>query len=168
MDRSLKEQILCEKMSPQQPKPREPLDDSDYLSRTTRLWLQRLGCDAGAVHKRQAFLESLWAGYRTGALALRKSFTAWCALAFWPNVQSETLREHGLAHMYQTFDYCHRHSPFAEKLPVTKSTLHTWAQVVFQVRYFRTESLNLAVSMCSLKNITFRTVLVQPHPTLIS
>ena len=93
MDRSLKEQILCEKMSPQQPKPREPLDDSDYLSRTTRLWLQRLGCDAGAVHKRQAFLESLWAGYRTGALALRKSFTAWCALGINAATSQEVVQE---------------------------------------------------------------------------
>lgn len=112
--------------------------------------LQRLECDyfiggpevdgassdwthGRAQHVRQAFFESLWAGYRTGALALRKTFTAWRCLATLPGVQSEEIRKHGLERMEQTFSHCFsRYS-----LHHLASVLRAWAQVVHNTRLAR-------------------------------
>ena len=152
MCRSLREQILCEKVSPPAA-PRTQTDaghalDVDHLklSSTTRIWLmrlQRLECDyfvsgpdsaeAGAdwmhgraQHVRQAFFESLWAGYRTGALVLRKTFTAWRCLAVLPHANSEQIRKRGLERIQEVLEHLFGRFAMHHSLAV----MHAWAQVV--------------------------------------
>jgi hypothetical protein len=159
IDRSLAEQILCENTSPPAAQ-RKPLElaldmDAPKLSRanTLRIWLmrlQRLECDyfdggpdiQGSVkdwvhghpqHARQAFLESLWAGYRSGALALRKTFTAWCCICSFPKIQSENLRKYGCERMEKAFEHYFIRSCIYHLSHI----LHAWAKVVENSRFAR-------------------------------
>lgn len=158
VSRSLQKQILCEKVGPPAAE-RKTTDaglacneDRLKLSNTTRVWLmrlQRLECDyfvcpdtgeAGLdwmhgrpQHKRQAFFESMWAGYRTGTLALRKTFTAWRCLAVLQYVNCEQIREHGLQRIQEVFE--HQFLRFSKYHSL--SLLHAWAQVVRNERSAR-------------------------------
>jgi hypothetical protein len=159
VSRSLQNQILCEKVSPPAAE-RKTTDagracneDRSKLSNTTRVWLMRLqrlecdyfecGPDTGEAgldwmhgrpqHERQAFFESMWAGYRTGTLALRKTFTAWRCLAVLQYVNCEQIREHGLQRIQEVFEHLFRRFSIYHSL----SLLHAWAQVVRNERSAR-------------------------------
>ena len=155
--RSLREQILCEKISPppvrrdSSPIAAVPIVETDpqKFSDTTRNWLMRLqrlegdyfveGSESAvgaewaqirAQRERQAFFESMWAGYRTGTLVIRKTFTAWQCCSALPRLQSVIVRKRVLECLQQVLDHTsNRISMFR-----SAEVLHAWAQFVRHVR----------------------------------
>jgi hypothetical protein len=149
--KSLREQILCEKVTANSFKSASKITESlvdPKLSDTTRIWLmrlRRLECEipansltdgdhpGRAQHARQAFFEAIWAGHRTGALALRKTFTVWHCLGMWHQNHTRTLRQHGLARIEGALEYCHYRSLQHQMANIVLS----WTQTARQLRHAR-------------------------------
>ena len=151
--RSLREQILCEKIAPNPHKPSSTLSGLDgqeaqQPSDTTRAWLmrlQRLECDissdglgidhaAHAHHMRQAFFESIWVGHRTGALALRKTFTVWSCLGTSRQKPTNSSRREGCLYKVENIlEHCYSRSMQHHLASVIRS----WTQMIHEERHAR-------------------------------